>query len=97
MGDGEAIIHLKKPRDTTVSVWLPQDHLDGLNHLLHFVEALQKHGGQGRVPGYFELVMHYRMLRSAVYKAERTNEPIPGTEQSEDEIHRERYEAKQDD
>lgn len=49
-------------------VWIPQSHLDGLNALLHFLDGMER-GGQGRVPGKFELVMHLRGLR-AQYNAQ---------------------------
>lgn len=50
-------------------VTLVQDQLDGLCALIHYCEGVAK-SGQGRVPGSFELVMHYRELRSRVHSSQ---------------------------
>lgn len=46
----------------TVSLTLDQYDLDGLNALLHWLDALEKHGGKGMIPGRHEFHMMYRGL-----------------------------------
>jgi hypothetical protein len=71
MSDGP--IHLAPPTDkyseasVTTPVWLTQSHLDGLQTLMAWCDGV-KSGGGGNVPGHFELVMHYRLLRAAITK-----------------------------
>ena len=40
-----------------------QNTLDGLNALIHWIKGFEAGGNHGRIPGGFELVMHYRNLR----------------------------------
>ena len=51
-----------------------QTHLDGLCALIHYCEGVEK-SGKGRVPGSFELVMHYRSLISALAELRNTKKP----------------------
>ena len=64
MSDFEPLIVLDD-REATHKVTLFRDHLVGMHALIHWLEGFEK-SGQGRVPGKFELVMHYRSLRRAV-------------------------------
>lgn len=52
-----------------VPVWITQSSLDGIQTMIKFCDGLQR-GGNGTVPGSFELVMFYRTLRGAIDKAE---------------------------
>ena len=57
-------IHLGQ-NHVTLEVTLTQDNLDGLCSLIHWCEGFEK-AGNGVVDGQFELIMHYRSLRSAI-------------------------------
>jgi hypothetical protein len=46
-------------------VWITQSALDGIAMMLAYCTAMEA-SGKGRVPGSFELTMHYRQLRSAI-------------------------------
>jgi hypothetical protein len=68
----EAIIHLPPSADphsqpsVTVPVWITQSSLDGLNTLITYCEAIERHGNNGSVPGLFDTIMFYRTLYQAV-------------------------------
>ncbi len=57
-------IHLGRDM-ADIPVPIHQHHLDGLCALIHYCDGVEK-SGKGRVPGSFELVMHYRAIRTRV-------------------------------
>lgn len=57
-------IHLNT-ESKNLTVTLFQSQLDGLCALIHFCEGIEA-SGKGRVPGSFELIMHYRELTRRV-------------------------------
>ena len=61
-------IHLNADH-VNIPVTLFQSQLDGLCALIHFCDGLNQ-AGKGRVPGSFELVMHYRELRNRVVESQ---------------------------
>ncbi len=46
------------------------DTMQGMNALIHWLKGFEA-GGNGVVPGHFELVMHYRSLMSHDYERRR--------------------------
>lgn len=56
----------------TCPVWITQGALDGIAMLLAYCDGVEA-AGRGRLPGSFELIMHYRQLRSAI-QAHKDNE-----------------------
>lgn len=52
----------------TCPVWITQSALDGIAMLLAYCAAVEA-SGKGRVAGSFELMMHYRNLKSAISEA----------------------------
>lgn len=55
-------IHLgASEKDVTITLW--QAHLDGMCALIHYCDGIRG-AGHGFVPGSFELVMHYREIKS---------------------------------
>ena len=50
--------------DKTAIVWTSADTFQGLVALDNWLRGFEA-GGNGRVPGHFELTMHLRQLRSA--------------------------------
>ena len=51
-----------------VPVWITQSSLDGMITLMNFCDGFEK-GGNGKVPGSFELLMFYRTIRDNLQKA----------------------------
>ena len=51
-----------------VEIFLTQNHMNGLNALLHWCEGFSA-GGHGAIPGHFELIMHHRAIRNALINA----------------------------
>jgi hypothetical protein len=49
----------------TVPVWITQSNLDGLHALMQWLDGFIDAKG-GTIPGHFELVMHFRQIRSAI-------------------------------
>jgi len=52
----------------TVPIWVTQSSLDGMIALMNFCDGFEK-GGNGRVPGSFEVLMFYRTIRDNIQKA----------------------------
>jgi hypothetical protein len=72
VSDYEPLIVLDQP-SRMVQVSLHRDQLVGLHALIHWLKGYEMSGnGSGRVPGAFELVMHYRSLRSSLEPAKPT-------------------------
>jgi len=65
MNSHEPNLHLKE-EFVTIEISVRQGDLDGLNALIHYLEGIEKHAGVGRIPGLFELVIHYRGLLAAI-------------------------------
>jgi hypothetical protein len=49
-----------------VEVWLPQSNLDGLHALLQWLDGYES-AKSGKIPGHFELISHFRQLKSSIY------------------------------
>ena len=49
-------------------MWIDQEHIDGILALIYWGEGFEK-AGNGNIPGRYELIMHYRILKEAVNKA----------------------------
>lgn len=69
MPDHEPTIHcpesISKYDENSVNytnLKVTQSTLDGLNALIHYLGGFEN-GKSGRIPGHFELVMHYRALQ----------------------------------
>ncbi len=62
--------------DKTAIVWTTADTFQGLVALDNWLRGFEA-GGNGRVPGHFELTMHLRQLRSAE-PVERRMTGVPG-------------------
>ena len=60
MMDHENNAHITSTR--SVSFDIDQWDLDALNALVHWLDALEKFGGKGRIPGHFQLLMMYRTI-----------------------------------
>ena len=65
MSSHEPNLHLKE-EVVTCKISIRQNDLDGLNALIHYLSGIEKHAGVGRIPGTFELIIHYRMLIAAI-------------------------------
>jgi hypothetical protein len=50
----------------SVKVDVSQHDLDALNALIHWLDALEKYGGHGMIPGHFEFHMMYRSMVHAI-------------------------------
>lgn len=64
-------IHLGA-EEKVVPVTLWQTHLDGICALIHYCEGVAS-SGKGFVPGAFELIMHYREIKSCLRAEYLTN------------------------
>lgn len=81
MADHENVIHGlssgSEPTMVTVGIW--QAQMDSLNALIHWLNGFEAAHGT-RVPGHFDLLMHYRTVAAAVrqvHLAERKEPPVP--------------------
>ena len=45
--------------------WIDQQYIDGIVALMHWLNGFEA-GGHGQIPGHFELVMMWRILRDAI-------------------------------
>lgn len=67
MPDYESTVHnLPNGGDALIielGIW--QSTVDGLCALIHWLNGFEA-AGKGRVPGHFELVMHFRSLTNAI-------------------------------
>jgi len=52
-----------------VPVWITQSNLDAIQSVITFCDGMER-GGNGEIPGKFELVMFYRTLISCIQEAE---------------------------
>jgi hypothetical protein len=70
MTDHEPMIHLPKEKSGEIEfrMWTDQQTVDGLNALIHWLKGYERKG-EGRVPGHFDLIMHYRSIRLAILSA----------------------------
>jgi hypothetical protein len=73
MSDHEPIIHLPERTVTIANFWVTQEALDSINVLIHWLDGFEASSNHGRVPGHFELVMHYRSLTDQLRKALRAS------------------------
>lgn len=48
-----------------IDAWIPESHYHGLHALINWLDGFEK-AKSGVIPGHFELVMHFRMLSSAI-------------------------------
>ena len=64
MSDHEPTIS-NLPNDWAVTIVMHQSTIDGLVALINWLDGFEE-GGHKRVPGHFELVMHFRSLVRAI-------------------------------
>jgi len=67
MTNHEPMIHLPKEKNEEINfqMWTNQKTVDGLNALIHWLQGHEKKG-EGHIPGYFDLVMHYKSMGLAI-------------------------------
>jgi len=61
----------------TITIPIRWSDLDGLAALCSWIDGF-KAGGHGEIPGDFDLVMHVRSLRSAVWEASKRGDSLGG-------------------
>lgn len=71
MTDHEPTIHFPKGIDQiSFQMFTDQTTIDGLNALIHWLQGYAyAKKGEGRIPGHFDLIMHYRQVVSGIAKA----------------------------